>query len=158
MNEPTVRELLKAYGGAEDALIARGVARSKNIVGDYAEHLFQRAFGWNLAPKSMKAFDLASDTETYQVKARRLSPTNRSCEMGGMPIDSALGFDALASVVFEADFEILYAAIIPVETLKPLRTSRETARPRFVFRSAHLTVSGVEIVTDQLRQAQRAWS
>ena len=157
MNGSTVLDLLKAYGAAEDALVTRGVARS-NIVGDYAEHLFERAFGWNLAPKSQKWFDLDAKGMTYQVKARRLSPTNRSCEMGAMPTDETIKFDALATIVFETDFSILYAAIIPVEVLKPLRTSRHTTRPRFVFRPAHLQIRGVEVVSDELRAAQSDWT
>lgn len=158
MTEPSVRELLAAYGQADDALLQRGVARSKNIVGDYAEHLFQRAFGWELAPKSTKSFDLQSKTATYQVKARRVSPTNRSCELGAMPVDDALAFDALAAVIFEADFEILYAAIIPREVLMPLRTSRDSNRPRFVFRQACLEIPGVQVVTEHVRSAQRDWT
>ncbi|MDR6624095.1 hypothetical protein [Caulobacter segnis] len=146
-------DLLRAYGFAIDALHERRIVRTKNIVGDYAETLFARAFDWDLSSNSNNAFDATDGVKTYQVKSRRLSPTNRSCELGGMPSDELLAFDTLAAVIFEADFSVLYAALVPVPVLTGLRTSRET-RPRFVFRRSVLDVPGVEDVTHRLRSAQ----
>jgi hypothetical protein len=154
----SIADLLRNYGSAIDALSARGVIRTKNVVGDYAESLFARAMNWSLESNSSKAFDARDAVRTFQIKGRRLSPANRSCELGGMPVDASIRFDALAAVIFEANFEVLHAALVPASVLIELRTSRETARPRFVFRRSVLDVDGVEDVTDALRLAQAAWT
>ncbi|WP_147276179.1 DUF6998 domain-containing protein [Sphingomonas aracearum] len=53
---------------------------SYSPVGDYAETLFARAFGWTLEPNSRAAFDACDASgRRYQIKARRLGPKHKNC-------------------------------------------------------------------------------
>ncbi|PHY20763.1 hypothetical protein [Caulobacter sp. BP25] len=146
-------DLLRAYSAAIQALHERGIVRTKNIVGCYAETLFARAFGWELPASSNKAFDATDGMRTYQIKSRRVSASNPSCQLGDMPKDNEITFDCLAAVIFEEDFSVRYAAVVPAPVLIGLRTRRD-GRPRFIFRPAVLSVPGVEDVTERLRAAQ----
>lgn len=95
-----------------------------------------------------------SQGHRIQIKSRRLSPTNKSRQLGDMPPDNELRFDVLAGVVFAADFVVENAALIPTTVLVGLR-SGEAKRPRFHLREAVLRMDGVVDVTRKLRNAQR---
>lgn len=146
-------DLLRAYSAAIRALHERGIVRTKNVVGCYAETLFARAFGWELPASSNKAFDATDGVRTYQIKSRRVSASNPSCQLGDMPKDDEITFDCVAAVIFEEDFSVRYAAVVPVSVMTALRTGHD-GRPRFIFRPAVLSVPGVEEVTGRLRAAQ----
>lgn len=109
------RELLALHASVGDELRHRAITRSSNNpVGDLAEFLFCRAFGWEMAPKSAKSADaMCSDGKLYQVKGRRITAHNPSRQLGAMRALDAGGFDYLAAVLFTADYSILRAAIIP---------------------------------------------
>lgn len=77
-------ELLRPHAATTNELRRRGVVRSSNNpVGDLAEYLFCRAFGWELAPKSAKAADaVCADGKLYQIKSRRITAHNPSRQLG----------------------------------------------------------------------------
>ena len=66
--------LLRLQAAAVEELRRRGVVRTGNApLGDYAEHLFAKAFGWKLTVNSSVSYDAEDDEGTrYQIKARRL--------------------------------------------------------------------------------------
>ncbi|MEZ6030534.1 MAG: hypothetical protein R3C46_12400 [Hyphomonadaceae bacterium] len=150
----TTLALLNDYARAIDVLKARGIIRTKNVVGCYAEHLFAHAFDWVLEANSKDGYD-AKDGEgrRVQIKSRRVSSTNKSRQLGDMPPDSKIRFDLLAGVVFAPDFIVDCAVIMPRDVLIGLR-SGETKRPRFHLREAVRHVEGVRDVTQELREAQ----
>ncbi|NIJ42358.1 hypothetical protein FHS78_002652 [Parvibaculum indicum] len=57
-----------------EELRARGILRSaNNPTGDLAEHLFCKAFGWQIASNSEKGFDATGEQgRRIQIKGRRL--------------------------------------------------------------------------------------
>ncbi|MEU3627856.1 hypothetical protein [Amycolatopsis coloradensis] len=55
----SVADLLAGYAAILRELRNRGVVRPRNApLGDYAEHLAQRVYGGELAPNSVKSYDL----------------------------------------------------------------------------------------------------
>ncbi|MGY4319425.1 hypothetical protein ACVWW1_008752 [Bradyrhizobium sp. JR3.5] len=83
------------HAAVSEELRRRGVIRSSNNpVGDLAEHLFCRAFGWKQAPNSMRDADATDGAEVrYQIKGRRLTSHNRSRQLGALRDLPAQGFD-----------------------------------------------------------------
>lgn len=74
LNDLTVAELLRLHVGIGEQLRTRGITRGEDVpTGDLAEFLFCRAYGWEQAGNSEKAFD-ATDSEgrRYQIKGRRI--------------------------------------------------------------------------------------
>jgi hypothetical protein len=70
----TAKELLVLGVDANAELRRRGIIRTENNpIGDFAEHLFCRAYSWKLVDSSAKEVDaIGPDGIRYQIKARRL--------------------------------------------------------------------------------------
>ena len=66
-------ELLRLHAAIGEELRERGIVRSSNNpVGDFAEYLFCKAFGWSPADNSNKGSDaLCNNGKLYQIKSRR---------------------------------------------------------------------------------------
>ena len=116
-------ELLRLYGSILTALRTRGIDRSENSpVGDYAEHLASRAFDLTLTTNSAIGYDgVDAAGVRYQVKGRRITPWNRSRQLGairGLGPTSSDPFDVLVGVLFNGDFTVLRAALIPVSVVR----------------------------------------
>jgi hypothetical protein len=111
----TARELLALHAKVADELIARGITRSyNNPTGDLADYLFCKAFGWKQADKSFANVDaMAKDGKRYQIKGRRITPQNKSRQLGTLRDLAGAHFDFLAGVLFSEDYAITRAAIIP---------------------------------------------
>jgi hypothetical protein len=153
--------LLVMHAEGSEELRRRGVIRSSNNpIGDLAEHLFCRAFGWKQAPSSKRGADATDAAEVrYQIKGRRLTPHNNSRQLGALRELLAHGFDVLAAVLFQEDYRILWAALIPHARVVDLakRVERTNSR-RFLLRDAVWSVPGVREVTADLRRAEAAWA
>lgn len=110
-----IRGLLLLYSQIMDELRAREVVRTSNSpVGDYGELLFARAFGWRLESNSAAGHDATNDQGVrYQIKARRLTKANGSRQLSAIRRLNDDTFDHLAAVLFDADFKVLRAIIIP---------------------------------------------
>lgn len=108
-------DLLRLHASIGEELRERGIVRSSNNpVGDFAEYLFCKAFGWSPAGNSNKGSDaLCSDGKLYQVKSRRPTRHNPSRQLSAMRELDKGGFDFLAGVIFAEDYTVARAAIIP---------------------------------------------
>jgi hypothetical protein len=82
----TPPELLVMHAAVSEELRGRGVTRSSNNpVGDLAEHVFCRAFGWTQAPNSMRDAGATDDAQVqYQIKGRRLTSHKKSRQLGAL--------------------------------------------------------------------------
>ncbi|MCY3837693.1 MAG: hypothetical protein OXH09_03420 [Gammaproteobacteria bacterium] len=143
----SIRGLLSLQGATLSELRRRGVLRSGNSPpGDFAEYLFCRAFSWNQAPKSEKGYD-ATDGEGrhYQIKSRMENPT-RSRELSTVHPE---GFDFLAAVLFDREYDVLRAAIVPSKVVEELTT---LPRRRFTLSDRVWDIDGVVDVTKKLRR------
>jgi len=158
-DDMTVRELLSAYAAIIDSLRRRDIVRSiNNPLGDYAEALFCRAFGWTREPKNSAASIDAtgSDGSRYQVKGRRLTKLNGSRQLSDIRTkrDGVMGFDHLGGLLVDESFVIIRAALIPVSVVQQRATHRShTNSWRFLLLDAVWNIPGVRDVTDELRAA-----
>lgn len=151
------RELLALHASVADELRRRAITRSSNNpVGDLAEFLFCRAFGWDMAPKSAKSADaLCGDGNLYQVKGRRITAHNPSRQLGAMRVLDAGGFDYLAAVLFADDYSVLRAAIIPhAAVLAGATFVRHTNSWRFLLRDTVWDRPETQDVTTALRAVE----
>ena len=154
----SVLDLLNRHAEAVDELRQLGIVRSaNNPVGDYAEHLFCKAFGWQQADQSEKDADaIGADDTRYQIKSRRLTPQNMSRQLGALRRLRERNFDLLAGVLFNEDFSILRAGLIPHALVKKnSRYVKATNSWRFILRDEVWTWEGVKDVTDTLADAQK---
>ncbi|BCA58885.1 hypothetical protein [Sphingomonas sp. HMP6] len=155
----SIVELLQLHASAIESLRLRGIVRTANApIGDYAEHLFAQAFGWELEVNSAAGHDAVDPTTgtKYQIKARRLRlglPSERQLsQIRALP---ELKFDQLAVVLFNTDFGIRRAALVPHATVSALAIYVAHVNAwRLIMDDAIWSINGVMDVTDQLRAAQ----
>ena len=112
----SVKELLRLNASTIEELINRGIIRTRNNpVADYAEYLVSTQLNLNLSTNSRKGFDATDQFGVrYQIKSRRYSKTNRSNQLGVIRNLDSNPFDFLIAVVFEWDYSILFAVMIPI--------------------------------------------
>lgn len=153
----TVTELLGLYTGVLDELRARGTVRSSNNpVGDYAELLFCQVFGWSREGNSKKGHDAVdAGGVRYQIKSRRPTVHNSSRQVSALQKLEERRFEVLAGVVFNADFTVHRAALVPHTTVLQRAKFVDGWGWRFHLQDSLWSVSGVRDVTDALRAAQR---
>ncbi|MBB5723516.1 dihydroxyacetone kinase DhaKLM complex PTS-EIIA-like component DhaM [Loktanella ponticola] len=152
----SVPELLAFHAGIGEELRERGVVRSaNNPTGDLAEYLFCQAFGWTQAPNSERGFDATgSDGTRYQIKGRRIHRRNKSRQLSAMRDLSSGHFDVLAAVLFDDEFQIVRAALVPLRLVEGRATYIAHANSsKFMLRDDVWDEPDVEDVTKQIRAA-----
>lgn len=150
-------ELLRLHGQILSELRRREVVRSANgPAGDYAELLFAKAFGWRLEGGSTSGYDAVDETGVrYQVKCRRLTPHNRSRQLSFIRNLPARPFDVLAGVLFDEEFRVRRAALVPVERVQEHASYVEHVNAwRLLLRDAVWEWPGVRDVTAELHSAE----
>lgn len=157
LNGKSIAEMLALHAAINEELRSRNVLRSaNNPTGDLAEYLFCAAFGWEQEANSKKGFDAAdADGVRYQIKGRRLHSRNKSRQMSA--IRSTDGFDILAGVLFNDDFCVIRAALVPASVVFE-RTSfvDYTKSHKFYLRDEVWDAPGVSDVTERLRAVEQA--
>lgn len=92
----------------------------------------------------------------YQVKARRLTRRNGSRQLGfirGLG-DTADPFDLLVGVLFNQDFSVFRAALIPIAIIRANVARVDYVNGwRFILRQGVWAMPGVVDVTDRMRAA-----
>jgi len=145
-------ELLKRHASIMEELRNRNVVRSaNNPTGDLAEYLFCAAFGWDQASNSVKGLDAVDAAGVrYQIKGRRVHRRNPSRQLSA--IRDLEGFDVLAAVLFDDNYNITKAALIPALMVKERSTYvSHTNSYKFIARDAIWQTPGVLDVTAELR-------
>lgn len=149
--------LLRLHAAVVEELRRRGIVRSaNNPVGDYAEHLFCRAFGWQPLSNSAKGADAEDRQGTrFQIKSRRLLGPHYSRQLSALRDLDKNRFDRLAAVLFEVDFTVLRAAIVPYDlVLSNSKHTEWTSSWRFELHDSVWSWPEVQDVTDTLLAAQ----
>lgn len=152
----TTAELLSFHAQIGEDLKRRGITRSlNNPTGDFAEYLFCKAYGWKQAPNSAKGFDALDGNMRYQIKARRLHDSNKSRQLSALRDLTARHFDYLAGVLFNADYTIFKAAIIPYDYVRGnTRRSEHTNSDLFYLRDTVWHHPTVRDVTQDLQRVR----
>lgn len=109
-----VTEIFEIYSQLIKELRHRKILRtSNNPAGDYAEYLCTKAFKWILAPKGSKGFDAYFKRTRYEIKSRRITSENKTRYITGIRDIEGEHFHYLAVVVFNENFSINEAYLIP---------------------------------------------
>ena len=88
-----------------------------NPTANLSEFLFCRAYNWQKAPNSEKGYSANDrDGERYQIKGRRLHRRNESRQLSA--IRDLDGFDTLAAVLLNSEYQVLRAALIPCAVVR----------------------------------------
>lgn len=148
-------ELLTAFGDVLEELKSRGIVRSRNNpVADYSEWIVSKALSLSLQSNSNKGFDAVDSLGVrYQIKGRRLHPSNPSRQLSVIRSLDSNGFDFLVGVLFNEDFLITEAYKIPHDvTHKYARYSEHQNGHIVVLRGEILTAEGVTRIDDDLRK------
>jgi hypothetical protein len=154
LQELSVSKLLQLHAQIGEELRTRGVARSaNNPTGDLAEYLFCRAFGWKQAPNSERGFDATGpDGTLYQIKGRRIHQRNKSRQLSAIRDLEKKPFDILAGVLFDDDYTVLKAALIPRAIVENQSTYvTRTNSHKFMLRDGVWDEQSVIDVTQELR-------
>jgi hypothetical protein len=150
----TTAQLLALHARVSDELRDRGITRSSNNpTGDLAEYLFCKAFGWTQAGNSHANVDaVAPDGTRYQIKGRRLTRHNKSRQLSAIRDMEGAHFDYLAGVLFDEDYSVQRAALIPHAVAMSRATFVEhTNSHKFMLRDDVWRADGVCDVTQHLR-------
>lgn len=151
-----VAELLVLHAQIGEELRDRGVVRSaNNPTGDLAEYLFCRAFEWKQAPNSERGYDATGpDGIRYQIKGRRIYRRNKSRQLSAIRDIEGGHFQVLAGVLFDDDFNVMKAALIPAALVAERSTFiTRTNSNRFMLRDDVWNAPGVVDVTAEISAA-----
>lgn len=112
-------ELLQLHSSIIEELKKRGVVRTKNNpVGDYTEWLVARSLNLELANNSAAGFDAIDTNGTkIQIKGRRITPDNKSRQLSAIRNLELKDFDQLAAIIFDENYRILDAVLMPHEVI-----------------------------------------
>jgi hypothetical protein len=150
----TPPELLLLHSKVADQLRERGITRSSNNpTGDLAEYLFCKAFGWTQADNSHANVDASGlDGTRYQIKGRRITRFNKSRQLSAIRDMGGSHFDYLAGVLFNEDYTVLRAGLIPhALALERATYVQHTNSHRFLLRDDIWNAPNVRDVTSELR-------
>ena len=150
----TVPELLRCFANILDELKERKVVRTRNNpVADYAEWLVTQQLGLSLERSSKRGYDaIDQNGKRYQIKSRRLDPTNESKLLSVIRNLDTNEFDYLVGVLFNRDFTVKEAYKIPHSVIKEhARFSKHVNGHLLHLQGEVLTAPGVENITEILR-------
>jgi hypothetical protein len=149
----TDAEVLRAYAELMDELRSRGICRSSNNpVADYTEWLVAKKLSLELRGNSSSGYDAVDEAgRRYQVKGRRLTPQNQSTQLSALRNLEDVPFDFLAAVVYNPDFTVAYAALVPHGVVLKNSSYRKHVNGHvFVMRRTVLELPGVVDISQKL--------
>ncbi|AMO70653.1 DUF6998 domain-containing protein [Sphingorhabdus sp. M41] len=151
----SIRGLMQLGASIGVELRKRKICRTSNSpIGDVAEYLFSETFGWNLAVNSKAGFDaITQEGKRIQIKSRRVWAKNTSRQAGDIRNLSQHLFDELAGVVFDENYSVILAIIIPHHlVLEQALEITHSNSHRIYLRDDWVARDGVRDVTAVVRQ------
>jgi len=152
LNESSDSEVFALYGKVMAELLRRGLVRTANApAGDYAEYLVASALGGELAPNSVKSWDLTTaDGRRVQVKCRVVSDPPKAGDRQ-LSVFRSFDFDDLVIVLFARDYSIWRAVQIPVAAVKAASRHRAHVNGHVLMATDLMLSSSSTDLTDALR-------
>ena len=150
----SVKQLLMLHAALIEELRKRQVVRSSNNpVADYTEYLVTEKLGLARTKNSTAGHDAEDEKGVkYQIKGRRVTPHNNSRQLSAIRDLDTRPFDQLVGVIFQADFSIEYAGIVPYEVVKEQSTFvARTNSHRFIMRATLFNDPRVVEITSKLK-------
>jgi len=138
-----VKELLQLQASIINELKDRCVVRTQNNpLGDYTEWLVANALDLELEASSTAGYDGVSKTGSrVQIKGRRVTPANNSRQLSAIRKYNEKDFDELAAVIYNENFDVIEALLIPHEVVGEYASYREHV-------NAHILILKGPILTD----------
>ena len=148
----SLKALLELQGHIMLELHGRGVGMSSNPTRELARHLFIRAFGWTAHPSTSSGPDAVSAKGSrIKIKGRRMLDPSDSLQMTALPDPATWSFEWLAAVVFDWNYDVVRAAVIPVSHVGAVADHDDsTGERRFTFDVDTLCVPGIYDATARL--------
>lgn len=127
LKELEIKGLLRLQASITKELMRRKIVRTQNNpLGDYTEWLVSNALGLKLADNSKAGYDgMTNDGVKIQIKGRRVTANNKSCQLSAIRKYEEKDFDELAAVIFDEEFNIIDALLIPHEVVGEYAKYRE---------------------------------
>jgi hypothetical protein len=153
----STRELLSLFSEILEELRSRGDVRTaNNPVADYTEALVAKSLSLRLLPGSTRGCDAQDQSgKRYEIKGRRITRHNTSTQLSVLRGLDKCHFDFLAGVLFNEDFSILRACLVPHDVVARMATYRDHVNGWILFLRPQLwEQSGVVDITARLRDAQ----
>ena len=146
-------ELLALHAKISNELEQRKITRSaNNPTGDVAELIFCKAFDWNQENNSKKGYDAYLGEDRFQIKGRRLDNGRGSRQLSFIRAIETKPFDFLAAVIFNLDYTVWRAALIPFDIVQAqAKPVKHVNGHRFLLRDSVWDEVKVEDVTSELR-------
>jgi hypothetical protein len=154
MKLKTLDQLLKLYCEVLRELRRRKFSRSENNpAGDIAETLVACALDLKLVANSKAGYDAVhADGTRFQIKGRRITTTNPSRQLSTMRGLENKHFDYLAGVIFDQDFRIFRAALIPHLIVEKIaKHQKHVNGARFELKDHIWEAEGVIDITNKLK-------
>lgn len=148
-------EVLALHVRVMHELRRRGLSRTgNNLVADLAEHLVERALNLKLETNSRTGFD-ATDAkgQRYEIKARRSTRTSRPTHLSALRGLHLRHFDRLVAVLFDEDFSVSRAVVLPFEAAQTLAVHRAHVNAHLISFKNLWACSDAEDVTGTMVKA-----
>lgn len=127
LKEMNVQELLRLQAAITGELKNRGVLRThNNPLGDYTEWLVAKALDLKLQANSKAGYDgIRKNGIRVQIKGRRVTSTNNSRQLSAIRKYASNDFDELAAIIYDEEFNIIEALLIPRDVVGEYALYRE---------------------------------
>jgi hypothetical protein len=148
----SAQDLLGLHAEVSAELRRRGICRSaNNPVADYAEGLVAKALGLTLASASTTGFD-ATDSRgrRYEIKARRMTTLSKASMLSAIRGLEKGHFDYLVAVIFNEDYTVRRAVLIPRKTVARIAKFRKHVNAHIVMIRDIWKAEGARDITKRL--------
>lgn len=159
LKDQPAEHLLRLFAATLEELRRRQLVRSgNNPVADYAEKIAAHALGWDLIRKSGAGHDGEdADGGRFQIKSRRVTTHNASRQLSCLRNMDSKPFDYLVGIVFDAEFNIHRACVIPLSVVRTrARFSKHVNGHILHLHDELWSIPGVRDVTPEMIAAAKA--
>jgi hypothetical protein len=157
LRNKSVSTLFESFGQILDELRRRDIIRSSNSpISDLAEVLVCRALKLKREPQSTKGFDAKDHRgRRYEIKGHRVTLWNNSRQLSAIRDIDGKHFQYLAVVIFESDFSVSQARLLPAALVKSSSRYRKNVNA-WILRANDKLLQHKD-VTDITNKVRRAW-
>lgn len=148
--------LLRLFGDVLEELRRRKLVRSNNNpVADFSEQIAAECLGLKLESPCGAGHDgMDNAGSRFQVKGRRLTAHNKSRQLSFIRDIDSKPFDFLVGILFDAEFHVLRACVVPFEVVRRRCTfSKKVKAHRLILRDDVWDEDGVQDITTQATDA-----
>jgi len=135
LSEMKVKELLQLQVAITNKLKHRRIVRTQNNpLRDYTEWIVSQALDLEFQTNSKADYDgISKERVRVQIKDRRVTPQNNSRQLSAIRKYDEKDFDELAAVIYNENFDIIEALLIPHEVVGVCASYREHVNAHILY-------------------------